>query len=314
MDIPVYLFTGFLESGKTKFIQETLCDKTFFEQGDERTLVILCEEGEVELEPDQFYSKAVYIETIDEQRRLNPDKFEALLRKHNANRVMIEYNGMWLVSDLFQALPENWVIYQEFLFADANTIEVYNANMRNLVVDKLNSCDLAVFNRCTDATDREALHKLVRGVSRRSDIVYEKTDGSVAYDDIEDPLPFDVQAPVIEIGDGDYALFYRDLCENTMQYDGKTVTFLGRVSKRTGLPKNGFIIGRPIMTCCVEDIQFSGMFCEDGAKEVMDDTWARITARMSVKNCKVYGRKGPVLHMISVESAQAPEQPVATFF
>ena len=212
MDIPVYLFTGFLESGKTKFIQETLCDKTFFEQGDERTLVILCEEGEVELEPDQFYSKAVYIETIDEQRRLNPDKFEALLRKHNANRVMIEYNGMWLVSDLFQALPENWVIYQEFLFADANTIEVYNANMRNLVVDKLNSCDLAVFNRCTDATDREALHKLVRGVSRRSDIVYEKTDGSVAYDDIEDPLPFDVQAPVIEIGDGDYALFYRDLC------------------------------------------------------------------------------------------------------
>ena len=28
-DIPMYVFTGFLESGKTKFIQETLEDERF---------------------------------------------------------------------------------------------------------------------------------------------------------------------------------------------------------------------------------------------------------------------------------------------
>ena len=92
METPVYLFTGFLEAGKTKFLQETLCDKSFFENGKDRTLVLLCEEGELELEPDKFVSKDIFIEVIDEQCRLNPDKFETLRRKYNATRVMIEYN------------------------------------------------------------------------------------------------------------------------------------------------------------------------------------------------------------------------------
>lgn len=314
METPVYLFTGFLEAGKTKFLQETLCDKTFFENGKDRTLVILCEEGEEDLEPDKFVSQDVFIEVIDEQRRLNPDKLDALLRKYNANRVMIEYNGMWLVTDLFQALPEDWAIYQEFMFVDSTTIDVYNANMRNLVVDKLSSCDIVVFNRCDADTNHEELHKLVRTISRRAEIVYERVDGSCAYDDIEDPLPFDVDAPIIEIGDGDYALFYRDLSENVANYNGKTVSFLGHVSKNNRIPKSGFIVGRPIMTCCVEDIQFSGLFCEDGADKVQDDAWVKITAKMNVKHSRVYGRKGPVLKLVSVEAANAPENPVATFF
>ena len=137
----------------------------------------------------------------------------------------------------------------------------------------------------------------------------------MAYDDIEDPLPFDVEAPVIEIGDGDYALFYRDLCENTMQYDGKTVTFLGRVSKRAGLPKNGFIIGRPIMTCCVEDIQFAGIVCNwDKAASVENESWAIITAKLENRFHRAYGRKGPVLMVESLEPAEKPEEAVATFY
>ena len=44
--IPVYSFTGFLDSGKTKFIQETLEDERF--NAGERTLVLLFEEGEEE--------------------------------------------------------------------------------------------------------------------------------------------------------------------------------------------------------------------------------------------------------------------------
>ena len=41
--IPVYVFTGFLESGKTKFIQEILADPNFTEN--EVTALLLCEEG-----------------------------------------------------------------------------------------------------------------------------------------------------------------------------------------------------------------------------------------------------------------------------
>ncbi len=314
MDIPVYLFTGFLEAGKTKFLQETLSDKSFFESGKDRTLVLLCEEGEEELSPAQFASPDVFIEVIDDRKRINPDKLEALRRKHNATRVMIEYNGMWLVNDLFRFMPEDWAVYQEFMFVDDTTIDVYNANMRNLVVDKLSSCDIVVFNRCTPDTDFQARHQLVRTISRRADIVYERTDGQIAYDDIEDPLPFDIDAPVIEIGDGDYALFYRDLCENTMQYNGKTVTFLGRVNKNSRLPARSFFVGRPIMTCCVEDIQYCGLLCEDGGDSVKDTDWVRISAKITVKHSRIYGRKGPVLKLISMSPDNAPENPVATFF
>lgn len=44
-DMPVYLFTGFLESGKTSFIDETLADKRF--NNGQRTLLLVCEEGEM---------------------------------------------------------------------------------------------------------------------------------------------------------------------------------------------------------------------------------------------------------------------------
>ncbi len=314
MDIPVYLFTGFLESGKTKFLQETLCDAKFFDREGERTLVIMCEEGEIGLDPAEFASEDIFVEAIDEERRINPDKLEALRAKHGATRVLIEYNGMWLINDLFQALPEGWFVYQEAMLADSTTIEVYNANMRNLVVDKLQSCDLVIFNRCDEDTDFDALHKLVRGVSRRADIIYEKTNGEAAYDDIEDPLPFDVNAPIVEIGDKDYALFYRDLGDSMQDYDGKTVSFLGQISKKGSLIGGGFVVGRPVMTCCVEDIAFSGLYCEDGGDKVRDGEWARLTARISVKACRVYGRKGPVLSLKKISPADPPEDPVATFY
>ena len=314
MDIPVYLFTGFLESGKTKFIQETLSDPNFFEEKDTKVLVIMCEEGEEELDPTEFASENVYVETLDDPKYINPDKLGAIRNKHDADIVIIEYNGMWLVQDLFQAMPDDWYVYQEVMMTDASTIGVYNANMRNLVVDKLTSADLVVFNRCDEDTVIEDLHKIVRGVSRRADIIYQRVDGSAAYDDIEDPLPFDVNAPVIEIGDSDYALFYRDLADNMPSYDGKTVVFLGQANRDERLPKRGFVIGRPVMTCCVEDIAFSGLFCEDGGENIPGPCWIRLKAKISVKSCSVYGRRGPVLKYISATAEKAPEDPVATFY
>ena len=51
-EIPVYLFVGFLESGKTKFIQETFEDPNF-DSGD-KTLLLVCEEGEEEYNQKKF--------------------------------------------------------------------------------------------------------------------------------------------------------------------------------------------------------------------------------------------------------------------
>ncbi|MBQ4652180.1 MAG: hypothetical protein IJB78_05640 [Oscillospiraceae bacterium] len=181
-DMPVYLFTGFLESGKTKFIQETLEDKRFCKG--ERTLLLVCEEGEEEYAPDQFAGKNVFIRVLESQEDLTQAKLSRFAEETKAERVLIEYNGMWMLDALYAAMPEGWMVYQEFMFADAGSFLSYNSNMRQLVYDKLKSCELVVFNRFKPNMDKMVFHKIVRGASRRADIAYEYAGSKVEYDDI----------------------------------------------------------------------------------------------------------------------------------
>ena len=312
-EVPVYLFTGFLEAGKTKFIQETLEDKRFC--NGERTLLLVCEEGEEEYAPDQFADKSVMIRTLSSPDEMTAENLSRMLIQTGAERVVIEYNGMWLLDLLYSAMPEGWMVYQEFLFADATTFLNYNANMRQLVYDKLKSCELVVFNRFRPDMDKMAFHKIVRGASRRCDIAYEYAGGKVEYDDIQDPLPFDLNAPVVEIGDDDFAVWYRDMSEEPKKYEGKTVRFRCRALVRKKLPPHTFVVGRHVMTCCVEDIQFAGLVCQwDHADTIADDSWMSLTAEIHFKFSRAYGKKGPVLTYLSHEPCEAPEQPVATFY
>ena len=312
-DVPVYLFTGFLEAGKTKFIQETLEDRRFC--NGERTLLLVCEEGEEEYAPDQFADKSVFIRVVESQDQLTGENLSRWLRETRAERVVIEYNGMWMLDLLYSAMPEGWMVYQEFMFADATTFLSYNSNMRQLVYDKLKSCELVVFNRFNGTMDKMDYHKIVRAVSRRCDIAYEYVGGKVEYDDIQDPLPFDLNAPIVEIGDDDYAEWYRDMSEEPKKYDGKTVRFKCRALVRKKLPEKTFIVGRHVMTCCVEDIQFAGLVCQwEGADTVQDDSWMILTAKINFKFNRAYGKKGPVLTYVDSVLCQAPEQAVATFY
>ena len=312
-ELPVYLFTGFLEAGKTKFIQETLQDPRF--NSGERTLLLLCEEGLEEYDPTLFSGKNVFIETLEQEADLTAPRLEQLANRCRCQRVIVEYNGMWLLNTLYEKMPQTWIVAQEFFFCDANTFLSYNTNMRQLVYDKLRSCELAVFNRCGEGTDRMAIHKIVRAANRRADIAYEAPDGSVTYDDIEDPLPFDLEASVVDIQDQDYALFYSDLSTDMEKYHNKTLRYKGMIVQSAKLPEDCFIFGRRMMTCCVDDIQFTGLVCLwPEAKSLEKGQWAVITAKVAVKWHKAYGKKGPVLTAVSIEPCQPPEQPVAAFY
>ena len=201
------------------------------------------------------------------------------------------------------------------LLFDTETILPYNANMRQLVVDKLNTAELVVFNRAKKDVDKMELHKLVRGVSRSAQIVYEYDDGTSEEDDIEDPLPFDINAPVVEIKDEDYALFYRDLVEETDKYIGKTVRFKALIANNRKLPNDTFLGGRHIMTCCEADIRYCPLVCKWGmAKSLPHQTWDVIQGKISVKFSNIYGKKGPIMTIEKVEKAEKPAQPVATFY
>ena len=311
--IPVYLFTGFLEAGKTKFIQETLEDRRF--NKGEPTLLLVCEEGMEEYEPERFSGSRVKLKAVESEEELTPENLTQWLARAEAERVLVEYNGMWMLDSLYNALPEGWLVAQEFMFADSTTFLNYNANMRQLVYDKLKSAELVVFNRFTPEMDMMAFHKTVRGASRRADIAYEAPDGSVRYDDIEDPLPFDINAPLIEIADSDYALWYRDVAEEPKKYSGKTVRVKARCVKRRGIQNGWRVMGRHVMTCCEADIAFHAFICDFTAIEnPADDAWYVVTAKMEYKFNRAYGRRGPVLTAVSAEPCEAPDPSVATFY
>ena len=276
-EIPVYLFVGFLESGKTTFIQETFEDPNF-DSGD-KTLLLVCEEGEVEYQPGKFAFPGTTVQVIEDKAELNPQNLARLEKESGAGRVVIEYNGMWLLQDLAEALPPNWLIYQVIATADGSTALTYARDnaMRSLLLDKIARSELIVFNRAEKVNTDEArqeLHRLVRQASRRCDIAYEFADGSVAYDDIPDPLPFDIDAPVIEIGDEDFGIWYLDCQEDPQKYAGKTVRFLAQVCQTSRAGKNSFVPGRFAMTCCVQDIQFVGFPCVyEGYKALEQRSW-----------------------------------------
>ncbi|MBR3868331.1 MAG: GTPase [Clostridia bacterium] len=312
-EIPVYVFTGFLESGKTKFIQETLEDSRF--NTGEKTLLLVCEEGEEEYDPSAFYGQNVHIKILDDKEELTQENLDKWAKQIHAERVLVEYNGMWLINEFFEAMPENWSVYQLICLADATTFMSYNANMRSLVFDKLNVCELVAFNRFKKGADKMPYHQIVRGISRRCEIVYDYEDGTSEFDDIEDPLPFDVDADIIKVEDRDFALLYRDIMENMKQYNGKKIKFKGICAVNPKFPANTFVCGRHIMTCCADDITYCGMLVKwDGSNTLNNADWVWLTASVEIRFNKLYGRKGPVLTAIEVAKTNPPEETVATFY
>ena len=313
IQIPVYAFTGFLDSGKTKFIQETLEDERF--NAGERTLLLVFEEGEEEFDISTYPHKDVFIVVLD-QATVTTKELAALQKKYKAQRVVAELNGMQQIGDLYMRFPEEWAVAQEVMFADTTTFMAYNANMRNLVMDKLVGAQMVVFNRLEKGADVMPFHKIARAASRRIDILYDYTDGSTEFDEIEDPLPFDINAPVIEVKDEDYALWYRDVTEEPQKYDGKTVYFKAQVAMLRRDKDNMFAPGRFVMTCCVDDIQFCGIPCRyNDPKSLESRSWVMVKAKISAEKHRLYkGELGPVLTAIEVTKGAQPAEPdVATF-
>lgn len=312
MAIPVYLFTGFLDGGKTSFVQETLEDPEF--NTGEKTLLVLCEDGEVEYDTSKFAGGNVTVFPVENESDLSVALFKEYQRAHRTDRVLIEYNGMWNLETLFNAMPKDWEFCQIICVADASTFPTYLNNMRQLAVDKLKEPEVVLFNRCTAGTDRSYLHRAVRMVNRRAQIIFEYTDGTVEPDDFEDELPFDLDADVIRIGDEDFGIWYLDAMDKPEKYQGKTLEFKAYVCQTPKAPKGSFIAGRFGMTCCAADISFIGVIClAENAPELPHRSWVDVRAAVDVRPHQIYGGPGPWLIAERVTPSTPPEDELVYF-
>lgn len=306
-NVMVYLMTGFLDSGKTQFLKFTLQQDYF--QIDGKTLLILCEEGEEEYNPMEMLRYGVVIETVEDQEDLTEEYLAELNRKHEPERVVVEYNGMWKVSDFeSMELPEGWEIEQKLTTVDASTFQMYLTNLKPLFVEMVRGAELVLFNRCEDLKPLPGYRRSVKVVSPQAEVIFEDEEGEIE-NIFEDDVPYDLKAPVIQIAREDYGIWYVDMMENPDRYRGKTVEFTAKVLKPKKFPSKVFLPGRMAMTCCADDTTFLGYVCRSAyAPKLKAGQWITVRAKVRYANVSVYQGEGPVLEAENIESAEPIEE------
>lgn len=306
---PVYMINGFLESGKTEFISFTLAQPYFRIKG--KTLLILCEEGEIEYEDALLKKSNTVVEVIEEEEEFNPAHLVELEKKHKPDRIIIEYNGMWNFKNM--KLPWYWKVEQQITTIDGSTFPMYYTNMRSLLAEMVRKSEMIIFNRCDGIEDLNVYRRNIKAVNPSADIVFEDANGEI--DEIfEEDLPYDLNADVISLDNMGYGIWYLDSMDHLERYVGKKIEFVALVYRPDHFPKNYFVPGRMAMTCCADDMAFLGYACEyAGADNLKQKEWVKVTAVVSKEYWADYKGEGPVLHAISVESVKAPKEEVISF-
>lgn len=305
----VYMINGFLESGKTEFITYTLAQPYFQVRG--KTLLILCEEGENEYDPALLKQSRTVLELIDGEEAFTPNHLIELEKKHKPERIIIEYNGMWNYKEM--KLPWHWKIEQQITTIDASTFPMYFTNMKSLLAEQIRKSELIIFNRCDGVEDLGSYKRNVKAINPKAEIVFEDSNGEIN-EIMEEDLPYDLKAPVIELDNERYGIWYLDTMDHPERYEGKTVSFVGMVLKPKQFPKDYFVPGRMAMTCCAEDMAFLGYACEYGeAAALAEQQWVKVTARVEKSYFEQYQGEGPVLRALSVERTKAPKEEIISF-
>ncbi len=306
---PVYMINGFLESGKTEFITYTLAQPYFQIRG--KTLLILCEEGEKEYDADLLKQSRTELVLIEEEEEFTTGRLIELEKKYKPERIIIEYNGMWNYKEM--KLPWHWKIEQQITTIDASTFPMYFTNMKSLLAEQIRKSELIIFNRCDGVGDLSSYKRNIKAINQKAEIVFEDANGEIN-EIMEEDLPYDLKATVIELNNEGYGIWYLDSLDHLERYEGKTVRFIAMVLKPEQFPHNYFVPGRMAMTCCAEDMAFLGYACEyDQTDALTNKQWVKVTARVEKEYFADYQGEGPVLHALNVEPAKAPKEEVISF-
>ena len=313
MEIPVYLITGFLESGKTTFIKQVISEGNFVPE--ENTLLILTEEGEEEIESSLLKEFNIDVAVVEDRDDFTLEFLQECQKKYKPDNVIIEYNGMWMVSDFLNMyLPKEWQVFQIVSTVDASTFQIYLNNMRSLISDILANTGLAIFNRCDEeATDLSYLIRNVKVLNSSTEMIFEAKNGDIL-DPGDEILPYDMNQDIIEITDENYGIWYLDALDHSERYDGRKVMIKGMVFRSPDFEEGYFVPGRMAMTCCADDMTFLGFLCKSKfASKLKNKQWVTVTASIRVEPREEYGGIGPVLYAERIQSAKKPEEEVVYF-
>ncbi len=309
---PVYLFTGFLDSGKTTLIKDTLNDPGFME-GTDRTLIICLEQGEVSYDEKFLDEHNTFIEFLDASTELTEEKMHELDTIYHPDQVFIEYNGTESVSEtLLNGMPSFWPLVQILTTVDATTFEIYINAMRSMLFEQLRWSDTIIVNRCTEDMSGSMLRGNIKAINKRAQIYYEGAFGEPV--NLKNGLlPFDLNADVIDISDDDYGLWYMDAVENPRKYDGKEIIIRGMYAENIPGYNQTFILGRRAMVCCAQDTSLCGLTVTNvKIWEMKIGDWVEVQGKLKVIPMEG-GGETVVLYADRIARYEKPAEEYVTF-
>ena len=312
MTTPVYICTGFLDSGKTTFIKDTLMKQEWIEEGP--TLLLQCEEGEEEYSEKYLDENGLFLFNIEEREKLNKTFFENCEKIYHPVQVIIEYNGTWDLQEILdEDFPRNWEIQGVYSTVSGETLDMYLKNMRNMLMNQLTESELIIINRCGENRDRSAFRRALKIQNPQAQLIFEGVDGNIIPQTEED-LPYDLKADHIFIDDVDFGTWYVDAYEHPERYEHKKITFLAQLFRPKGMPANMLIPGRQIMTCCADDTTFLGYVCRsDYAPHIKEGSWVEVTAKVAFENRTEYQGEGIVLYASDVKECEPLKEEMVYF-
>ena len=309
MTKPVYVFSGFLDSGKTQAIKGTLYNPRFNEG--EASLILCFEQGDVEYD-EKFLkftnSQVLYMDSINE---LTIDKQKQIDKQYKGiERIFIELNGMEDDNILYQTgFISNWELAQTLTTIDASKFNLYLANMRQFLYNHVVNAEVIILNR-SDGCDKRFLRNNLKSINQYAELIYEDKDGNVS-NKIEDEL-FDVSKD-LDISDMDYGLWFMDAVDNPTKYRNKNISIKVKYAGAIEDEKDVLIMGRKAMVCCANDITDIALPCI-GLREADIDKNKYYKLKgvgRLVQNDE--GMKLCALEVKSYEEADAPKDELVTF-
>ena len=249
-EVPLFLINGFLESGKTSLIKEIVENNTEYQN--DTTVIIACEQGEIEYDEEWCKKYGVHVEYIESQEEFTENYMKNLDKRYMADRYVIEFNSFFDIDK--QDFPRYMVIYQQITLIDASTFKVMFNNMKNVFSTMIKYSSLVVFNRCDGVTELGQFRRQIRGMNQQAQIAFEQANGSLTTM-LEEDLPYDLSKSEIAFEEDVYPVWYTEVFDNYEKYFNKTFkfkTFVRDITDET------IVIGRNVMVCCANDVQFLG--------------------------------------------------------
>ena len=303
MATPMFIVTGFLDSGKTTMIKDTLMEQEWIEPG--LTLLLLCEEGEEEYPEEYLKEKNMAVLKIEEFDQLNTVFFKNCERNYHPAQIIIEYNGMWKLEDLLQLkYPRKWQIQGIYSTVNGTTLDMYLKNMRNMLMEQLTESALIIINRCPEGVDRSGFRRALKVQNPMAQLIFEGMDGKIIQPTAED-LPFDIKENPIKVEDEDFGIWYVDAYDHPDQYMDKEIEFVAQAFRPKGMKNDMFVPVRKIMTCCADDVRLYGYPCKiPKVTNIQMQKWYRVRVRYSFEPTEPFAPEQPVLYLMHIEPEQ----------